>query len=190
MISNSPPIVLDLLFNFINLCVDKSLVPQEWCYDIINPIYKDGDMHDPNNYRGICISSALLKIVCTLLKEKIEIFCVKREIIDKNQIGFKKGHRTSDHLLTLKTVVKKYVTIGKKKIFACFIDLKKAFDSVWHEGLFHKLSKIGIYGKPLQLIKDIYKKTNCAVKIKDRTTRFFNYTKGVRQGCPPKCPAF
>ena len=184
MIVNSPPIVLDLIYNFIILCLNKSLIPQEWCNDIINPIYKDGDMNDPNNFRGICISSALLKIVCTLLKDRIENFCTKKEIINKNQIGFKKDHRTSDHLLTLKTIVKKYVTIGKKKMFACFIDLKKAFDSVWHEGLFHKLNKIGVFGKPFQLIKDIYKKTKCAVKIKNRITNFFNYTKGVRQGCP------
>ena len=141
-------------------------------------------MHDPNNYRDTCISSALLKIICTLLNKRIETFCTNGNIIDKNQIGFKKNHRTSDHLLTLKTVIKKYVTIGKKKIFACFIDFKKAYDSIWHEGLFYKLNKIGISGKPLQLIKDIYKKTKCAVKVKDSATDFFNYTKGVRQGCP------
>ena len=184
MVINSPPVVLDLLYNFINLCLNKSLIPQEWCKDTIIPIHKDGDMNDPNNYRGICVSSALLKIVCTLLKDKIETFCTRKEIIHKDQIGFKKGHRTSDHLFTLKTIVKKYVTIGKNKIFACFIDLKKAFDSVWHEGLFYKLNKIGVLGKPFQLIKDIYKKTICAVKIKNRITIFFNYTKGVRQGCP------
>ena len=34
------------------------------------------------------------------------------------------------------------------------------------------------------LIKDVYKKTKCAVKIKNHITNFFNYTKGVRQGCP------
>ena len=52
MIANSPLIVLDLIFDFINLSLDKSLLPMEWCKDIINPIYKDGDMHDANNYRG------------------------------------------------------------------------------------------------------------------------------------------
>ena len=65
------------------------------------------------------------------------------------------------------------------------MDFKKAFDSLWHEGFFFKLKKIGIRGKTRELIKDIYKKTNCAVvKSGNVITSFFDYTKGVRQGCP------
>ena len=105
-------------------------------------------------------------------------------VLFKNQIGFKRNHRTADHLLTLKSVVKKYVTIGKKKLFACFLDLKKAFDSVWHKGLFHKILENAISDNILNLIKDIYNKTKCAVKVGDYRTNFFNFTKGVRQGCP------
>ena len=48
---------------------------------------------------------------------------------------------TSDHILTLKTIINKYVTDQKgKKLYSCFIDFKKAFDSVWHIGLFRKHS--------------------------------------------------
>ena len=90
----------------------------------------------------------------------------------------------SDHLLSLKAVVKKYVTTGKGKLFACFIDFKKAFDSVPHSGIFECMEKIGFCGKELDLIKDIYAKTKCAVKVNDKTTESFPFTKGVRQGCP------
>ena len=172
------------MLKYINLCLHKSLISQDWCYDIITTIYKDGSSIDPNNYRGISISSVLLKLTCSLLHNRLEEFCEKNNIIDKNQIGFRKKHRTSDHLLTLKSIVKKYVTIGEKKLFACFIDFKKAFDSVCHEDLFHKMSILGIGGKTLDLIKDIYRKTKCAVKSGDSITSFFDYQKGVRQGCP------
>ena len=67
------------------------------------------------------------------------------KLINKKQIGFKRNSRTSDHLLTLKTIIKKYVTIGGKKMYACFVDLKKAFDSVWHNGLFEKIKKLGLH---------------------------------------------
>ena len=106
----------------------------------------------------------IFKIVCSLIRKRIQSFCTKHGIINKNQIGFKQNHRTADHLLTLKALVKKYVTIGKGKLFACFVDFKKAYDSVWHEGLFYKLNKIGVCGKTLDLIKDIYRKSKCAVK--------------------------
>ncbi len=184
MIKNSPKIIIDVIFKFVNLCLNKSLIPKSWCLDLINPIHKEGSKDDPNNYRGICISSVLLKIICSLLSNRIKLQCQRRKIIDKNQTGFKENHRTSDNLLVLKNVVKKYVTIGKKKIYSCFVDFQKAYDSVWHKGLFYKLKENNFSGKLLDLIMDIYKKTKCAVKINGSITEYFTYNKGVRQGCP------
>ena len=84
----------------------------------------------------------------------------------------------------LLTIINKHVTIGGKKLYTCFVDFKKAFDSVWHIGLFQKMETLGLHGKLLSLIKNIYKNTKCAVKCDDKTTQFFDFTKGVRQGCP------
>ena len=184
MIKCAPKIIIDLLFGFVNLCLAKSLIPKSWCRELINPIHKEGCKDDPNNYRGICISSALLKIICSLLNQRIKLKCQTRKIIDKNQTGFKEKHRTSDNLLVLKNVVKKYVTIGKGKIYTCFVDFKKAYDTVWHNGLFQKMNENLLDGKVLDLIKDIYKKSKCAVKVNDSITEYFAYSKGVRQGCP------
>ena len=184
MIKNAPDSILKLLYDFINLCLRLSLIPRSWCRGLITPIFKDASTDDPNNYRGICISSALLKVICLLLQIRIQKHSDKFNLIDSNQIGFRRAHRTADHLLTLKAVVKKYVTIGKKKMFACFIDFKKAFDSVWHKGLFHKMSCNGITENFLNLIKDIYKKSECGVKVDGVSTEFFSFSKGVRQGCP------
>ena len=77
-----------------------------------------------------------------LINNRLQAHCNALNIINKNQIGFKSNNRTSDHLLTLKAIVSKYVTIGKNKLFACFIDFKKAFDSVWHKGIFECIEKI------------------------------------------------
>ena len=184
MVKNSPKLILDILFKFINTCFNKSLAPKSWCLDLINPIHKEGSKDDPNNYRGLCISSALLKILCFLLNKRILSQVRQRNLINKNQTGFKEKHRTADNLLTLKNVVKKYVTIGKGKIYAFFIDFKKTYDSVWHEGLFTKMRKNLLGGKLLDVIRDIYKKTKCAVRIGGNCTQFFSITKGVRQGCP------
>ena len=100
MIKNAPEEILCILHRFVNLCLEKSLVPHKWCLDLINPIFKDGNLNDPNNYRVICISSALLKIICSLLNFRLQTFCDEQKLISDNQIGFKKDHKTSDHLLT------------------------------------------------------------------------------------------
>ena len=108
-------------------------------------------------------------------------------MISKNQIGFRKSCRTADHLLTLEALVKKHVTKGEKKLDACFVDLRKAYDSFPHRGLFDQLRKLGINGKLLDLVENLYKRTKCAVKVNGKITNFFTYTKGVRQGCPLSC---
>ncbi len=63
------------------------------------------------------------------------------------------------------------------------MDFKKAFDSVWHEGLYLKLLENGIGGRLYDLIKDLYTNTRCAVKLSGHATPFFSHNRGVRQGC-------
>ena len=184
MLKNSPEQVLDLILDFINLCLDKSIVSKNLCPDLIQPIFKSGNKNDPNNYRGICLSSSILKLITSLIYQRLVIKVDELNLISKNQIGFRTKSRTSDHLLTIKNIAKKCVTIGQKKLYLCFIDFENAFDSIWHGGLFHKLHDLGLNGKLLDLIENIYVKTKCAVKHGGKLTQFFNFSKGVRQGCP------
>ena len=60
MIKNTPEVVLNIVLKFINLCLRQSLIPRSWCIELITPIFKDGNLDEPNNYRGICISTVLL----------------------------------------------------------------------------------------------------------------------------------
>ena len=102
---------------------------------------------------GICIYSALTKVMMSMINTRVQKSVDEKNLISRNHIGFKKGSRTADHLLTLKSIVKKYVTLGKEKLYVCFIDFKKAFDSVWHIGLFGELRKLGLHGNLLHLIE-------------------------------------
>ena len=66
---------------------------------------------------------------------------LSRNIIKPEQFGFCKGKRTSDHHFVLKTLIEKYTQEGGKTFFTCFVNLRKAFDTVIREGLLHKLRK-------------------------------------------------
>ena len=180
-----PDKILDTLLDYLNLNLEVGKTCADWCIGIISLIHKDGPRDDPNNYRGICVMNALLKVLCTLLNERLTDYCEEAKLIDIAQIGFKRESRTTDHTFTLKTVVNKYVVDKEgQKLYACFVDFQKAFDSVWHDGLFRKLENLGINGNFLNLIINIYKHTKCAVKINRSTTQFFDYNKGVLQGNP------
>ena len=180
-----PDNIYNLVLEYLNLTLELGKVCTNWCIGIISLIHKDGPKEDPSNYRAICIMNALLKVLCTLLNERLTDYCEETKLIDVAQIGFKTKSRTTDHIFTLKGTVNKYVVDQNgKKLYACFVDFQKAFDSVWHEGLFRKLENLGINGNFLNLIRDIYKQTKCAVKINNKTTQFFDYNKGVLQGNP------
>ena len=185
MIKNASLQVIEMIRDIFNLLLRRKAVPKTWCIGLITPIYKKGNRMDPNNYRGICVGNALLKLFCTILNQRLIKYINENNIINKCQIGFKKNCRTTDHILTLKALINKHVKDkSKKKVHAAFIDFAKAFDSVWHKGLFHKLQKNGINGNFLELLQNIYENTECAVKIGSQHTNFFKCLKGVRQGCP------
>ena len=68
------------------------------------------------------------------------------------------------------------------RLFACFIDFKKAYDSVDHQLLWKKLVDAGISSKVLALLKSMYKDIKCRVKSRGLISEEFLYTIGVRQG--------
>ena len=185
MIKHSTPELQQLICKIFNVFISNGRLPKNWCQGLITPIHKKGSKSDPNNYRGICVGNALLKLLCILLNNRLKTFVHNNNLINKSQIGFQEKCRTSDHILTLKTLINKHVTDkSKQKVHTAFIDFAKAFDTIWHNGLFHKLRMKGISGNFLHLIQDMYENTECAVKLNSSRTNYFKCSKGVRQGCP------
>ena len=68
------------------------------------------------------------------------------------------------------------------KLFACCIDLKKAFDTVWHDALCLKLQRAGINGNVYSVIKSIYLNAYSRVKCKNTMSNKIEITNGVHQG--------
>lgn len=126
----TPPLFLALLKLF-NLILTTGIYPNAWCRGIITPIFKSGSKLDPGNYRGISVTSCLGKVFCSLLNNRIAKHLQTYNPIHKSQIGFQAGSRTSDHLFSLKAIIDTHVKARSRgKVFACFIDFKKAFDSI------------------------------------------------------------
>ena len=93
------------------------------------------------------------------------------------------NHRTSDHIFTLTTLINTHVQQNNNKTYSCFVDFQKAFDSIWHSGLYYQLLKSGIGAKTYDLIKTMYSNNRCAIKIGNKRTNYFKQQRGVKQGC-------
>ena len=70
----------------------------------------------------------------------------------------------------------------RKKTYCCYIDLKKAYDTVWRVGLWHRLWKKGIRGKMWKTLKNFYRETWTRIRINGKMTKEFKTEKGVKQG--------
>ena len=186
MLRYSFPILKYCFVKLFNLVLKTGDVPEIWCKGLITPVHNKGDPTNLDNYRPICVLSCLYKFFTNMLNSRLVEVCNKEKLTHVSQIGFKEGHRTTDHLFSLKTLINN-ITIGAQrghnKLYACFIDFKKAYDSVWHDGLFSKLESLNITGNFLAIIKNMYKNSYCAVKAQTETN-FFKCDKGVRQGWP------
>jgi len=122
------------------------------------------------------------KLFTFILNKRLNLLYEEKGIIDYNQIGFRKGFRTSDHVFTLKTLVDKSL-FEKKKLYACFVDFKKAYDSVWRNGLFLKMLNAGISKGFVELMMDMYSKLTCCVQINGGISNYFETLVGLKQGC-------
>ena len=83
-------------------------------------------------------------------------------------------------MYVMKILIDKYAR-GKNKLYACFVDLRKAFDSIWRNGLFYKLMCSGVNGDFYKIVKSMNSNVRSAVKTTQGLTPFFTSTEGVRQ---------
>ena len=172
--------ILEKIFNHV---LSTGSYPSHWCEGIITAIHKKGSKIMPDNYRGITVSSCLGKVFGSILNKRLILFCDKHNIIDERQSSHRKKCRTTDNIFILRSIFEKYCINENKKLYACFVDFRKAFDSIWHEALFLKLQRLGIAGPFFNTIKSMYKNVTSTVKVnKNGLSESFSIQRGVKQG--------
>ncbi|MCO5551454.1 hypothetical protein L7F22_004957 [Adiantum nelumboides] len=95
----------------------------------------------------------------------------------------KPKHSTVDHLVTLRILMEETRLKGKT-LYCCFVDFKKAFDTVPRKGLWNRMESIGV---PLHLraaVARLYEEVKCKLKMQTGFSQEFMSTMGVKQGCP------
>ena len=173
----------DLLIVMFNKVITNNSKIEQWSWALIVPIFRSGVKTNPNNYRGISILSCLGKPFTSILNQRLLKYVIENNILSKEQLGFVAGNRTSDAHIILNNLLELYCHKRGKKIFSCFVEFRKAFDSIPRDILFTKLSKIGISGNFFNILKTIYKNDSCQVKLEDGLTKMFYANQWVKQDC-------
>ena len=101
MLKNAVPILIKPLQKLFNLILKNGTFPKIWNESFLVLLHKKGDTFDPGNYRGISISSNLGKPFNEVIYKRLLTFMNNKNLISKNQIGFKEKSRTADHIFQI-----------------------------------------------------------------------------------------
>jgi hypothetical protein len=119
----------------------------------------------------------MLRVILNRLVNQAE------QILEEEQAGFRSQRSTTEQIFNLRLLVEKHLE-HQKELYHNFIDFKKAFDRVWHEGLWRVLKEYNIDNQLIEVIKSLYDEATSAVLLNGNAGDFFPRTVGVRQGCP------
>ena len=112
----------------------------------IIPLPKKGDLKQCENYRTIALVSHASKILLRIILERIRVK-TETEIADE-KAGFQQGRGTRDQITNLRILMHK-TREHQQPLYMCFVDFKKAFDSICHDKLWITMMDMGY---PLHLI--------------------------------------
>jgi len=141
---------LALLFD---MCQSSERTPSDWHLVNIVPIYKKGDKYNKANYRRVSLLSCVYKLYARVLQRRLAAF-LQEHIVDE-QAGFSAGKGCDDNLCIMTDVMERKVG-NREALYVALVDMRAAFDTVWRDGLWHKLQAMGIPHKLIRVLKEIY----------------------------------
>lgn len=127
--------LLPQLVHIVNMSLESSMIPTSWKKAIVTPIFKAGDPRVPGNYRPISTLPVLSKILEKFVHVQISTYLSDYNLLSPKQFGFRQGLSTTKAISTLLTDIYNNLNTGQFTKL-CFIDVKKAFDTVSHSVLF------------------------------------------------------
>ena len=170
---------LQVIFSFLS----TSIYPDMWKLANVTPIFKKGDKQLMKNYRPISLLPICGKILEKIIFTNLYNYLNANNLITKNQSGFRPGDSTTNQLLYLVDEIHQaFDSTESFEVRAVFLDISKAFDKVWHEGLIFKLEQNGISGSLLKLFHNYLNNRRQRVALNGSFSEYSSVESGVTQG--------
>ncbi|GFS47293.1 RNA-directed DNA polymerase from mobile element jockey [Trichonephila clavipes] len=168
------------LTKIINTCLKHRFFPSLWKSANVIMLPKPNQNHKlAQNYRPISLLCATAKIYEKIILNRIKQHCDTINCIPPEQCGFRNNHSTTHQLIRVTNIINegytyKFFTVG------VFLDVKRAFDKMWHDGLIYKMIKLNFPEYLVKIIHNFLKNRSFRVKI-----NFDFSNKGFPEaGCP------
>ncbi|KXJ75371.1 hypothetical protein RP20_CCG011846 [Aedes albopictus] len=173
---------LVVLAKIFSACLKLCYFPVEWKHAIVVAIPKaNKDATVPSNYRPISLLSTLSKLFERVILTRIERHLETTRIIPHEQFGFQKGHSTSHQIVRLVKKVRRNLQQGNSSGLI-LLDVEKAYDSVWHDAILHKMHLGNFPMMLLKIIRSFLKDRTFQVSVNGCTSERMQVPFGVPQG--------
>ena len=140
-----------MLTRLYNECLRAHEVPEEWKMGLVSMLYKKGETDDCKNYRGLTLLAVAGKVFERVLLPRLSDHVEHNGLMHELQYGFRGERGTGDLVVVLQQALE-----HNPNACAVFVDVRKAYPTVFREGLFTKLAQKGITGGVWALLMSWY----------------------------------
>ena len=141
-------------------------------------LYPDKPPSLTTSYRPISLISSIMKLFERVIEQRLRSHLEHIGFINKHQSGFRRAKSTDDHLFKLSQSIMESFNRGEH-VVAAFLDVEKAFDNVWHNGLRSKNFQLDLPTKMTCWLSDFLVGRFIQVNVNN----FFSNQTTPKQGC-------
>ena len=175
--------ITKLLYFIFKNCLSSNTFLDVWKKANVIPVHKKGDKQVLKNYRPVSLLPICGKIFEKLIFNALYSFFEDHKLLNPCQSGFKKNDSCINQLVSIThEIYSAFDCNPSLEVRGVFLDLSKAFDKVWHDGLIYKLKSLGISGSLLKLIQNYLDNWFQRVLLNGQTSEWKPVKVGVPQG--------
>ena len=172
------PHVRSLLF--FHLCFSHGVFPGQWKTATVIPIHKRESKAHPSKYRPISLLCIISKVMESVVDKQLQNHLLQNNLISSRQFGFRPGHSIGDLLTILSQNWNATLDKGEE-VCVIALDIKGAFDKVWHNMLHTNLKSKGVSGTLLRWLLSYLSERSITVVLSGQNSEASSINPSVPQ---------
>jgi len=172
------PLLATLLTTLLNSAFRQGAIPASFNSSLITPVFKKGDFFNTASHRPIAVAAPFMRLYAVILNARLMAFAEEHGLRAESYTGFRPELATVHQLFALQHF------ITEAPLYACFLDLKGAYDRVQRPMLWQALQSLEIHGTMLTALHSLYRDSTVRMNISGRMGAAQSSKTGLKQGCP------
>ena len=174
------PVLHDRLLQLMQDVWRDDEVVADWKNAVVVPVPKKGDLQCCDNWRGISLLDVVGKLFARIVQDRLQR--IADHILPESQCSFRKGRGCCDMIFVVRQLFEK-AREHQESLFTLFVDLRKAYDSVPRDALWHVLGRCGVPPQMLRIVRSFHEDIQAEVRVGGVLSDTFRVRSGLHQGC-------